>query len=92
MIAVFGARICPFDLITDEKTNRLSATKLWLHIGHTILSYAMLKHVATHALTFDIIIAYGGIVAGHHGLVLFLKKKYGVQQDEPAGNSDTAEK
>jgi hypothetical protein len=91
MIELFGMRCCPLDLITDEKTNRLSATKLWLHVGHTILSYAMLKHVAQHALTFDIIIAYGGIVAGHHGLVLFLKKKYGMQNESP-DNSEPAQR
>jgi len=81
MITAFGVRVCPLDLITDEKTQRLSATKLWLHVGHSILSYAMLLHVQNHPLTFDIIIAYGGIVAGHHGLIYFLKKKYGASDD-----------
>lgn len=87
MMNLFGLNICPLDLFTDEKTKRLSSTKLWLHIGHAILSYAMLKHVSNHALSFDIIIAYGGIVAGHHTLVYFLKRKYGVPPDDKNSNT-----
>lgn len=77
MIQLFGTRICPLDLVTDERTNRLSSTKIWLHIAHFILSYAVLKHVTQHPLTFDVILAYGGVVAGHHSLVYLIKKKYG---------------
>jgi hypothetical protein len=86
MILFKRYEICLLDLVCDGNPPTLSTTKIWTHIGYTILSYCLLQHVQQgNELTPELVISYGGVVACHHILIYWLKKKYGVTTNEPTG-------
>lgn len=60
------------DLITDHKTGKLSSSKVWLNIGCAALTFCLIRQAA---ITYDIILAYGGIVVGNNVAVLWIKGK-----------------
>lgn len=65
--------VCILDLLTDEKTGRLSATKFWYHVANVIMSKTMLTQAN---VDWELLAAYGSIVGGSYvGLHLF-KWKY----------------
>lgn len=71
MITVFGVRLCPFDLITDG--DRLSATKIWMHVANVIMSMVMLRQPQ---VDWELLAAYGSVVGGSHIATIWLKRKY----------------
>lgn len=68
------------DLVTDEKTGRVSTSKLWLNIGYAALTYALLRS----PLTADIVFAYGAVVAGNNVAIYWLKRRYHARDPGPA--------
>lgn len=68
--------VCVLDLLTDSRTGRLSASKLWLHIGNSIMSYVMITH---EAVDWELMTAFGGIVGGSYVAILFFKLRWGHQ-------------
>lgn len=81
MITLFGIRICPLDLVTDDKTGRLSSTKIWMHIANIIMSKVILTQ---QTVGWDLFAAYGGIVGGSHVAIFWLKRKYSNVDDSPS--------
>lgn len=71
--------VCILDLLTDSRTGKLSASKLWLHIGNGILSYVMLTH---EAADWELMATYGAVVAGSYVGIIFFKLRWG----NPGGN------
>ena len=65
--------VCVLDLLTDSRTGRLSASKVWLHIANGIMSYIMLK---SDSVDWELLTAYGGIVGGSYVAILFFKLRY----------------
>lgn len=72
MITLGRYKICFLDLITDDKTGKLSSSKIWNHVCNVILC----KAVLTTPITWELITALGAIVGGSNVAVLFLKYKY----------------
>lgn len=60
------------DLFADEKTGKLSSSKVWLNVGCAALTYALLRT----PLTAELVMAYGGVVVGNNVAVFWLKRKY----------------
>lgn len=76
MAIKFGQyQVCLLDLITDEKSGKLSMTKLWYHVANVILSMEILKQTS---IDWQMVLAYGSVVGGSHLGTLWLKKKYDV--------------
>jgi hypothetical protein len=74
MISVGPYKVCVLDFFTDEKSGRLSATKLWLHVANIIMSKVMLEQ---QSVSWELLAAYGAVVGGSHIATLFMKWKYG---------------
>jgi hypothetical protein len=74
-------KICPFDLLTDDKTGKLSQAKLWLNVCYITLTYIMLRVVDSTTLDLGgvalLMLVYGALVGGNHLAIYFIKKKYG---------------
>jgi hypothetical protein len=86
-IRVFGYDFCPLELITDSQTGKLSASKLWLHVGNTILSMVMLRQ---QTVGWELFLAYGAVVGGNYVAIHWLKWKYrstGDKNDMDMGNT-----
>jgi hypothetical protein len=66
--------VCVLDLLTDSRTGRLSASKVWLHIANGIMSHVMLTH---DAVDWELMTAFGGIVGGSYVAILFFKLRWG---------------
>jgi len=79
--------VCILDLLTDSRTKRLSASKLWLHIGNIILSYVMLNH---ESADWELMATYGAVVAGSYVGIIFFKLRWGNSGGAVSGgdNSD----
>lgn len=75
MISFGRYSFCLLDLVTDDKSGRLSATKIWLHVGNTIMSKVMLDQ---HDIGSEVLFTYGAIVCGSYAGMFFLKRKYDV--------------
>lgn len=73
MIKIGKYSICILDLFTDSRTGRLSASKLWLHIANSIMSYIMLH---SEAVDWELLAVYGSVVGGSYVAVLFFKLRY----------------
>lgn len=78
MIEIGKYKVCLLDLVTDEKTGRLAASKIWSHIANIILSKAIL----TATITWELLAAYGAVVGGSHVAIMFLKYKYRDRNDD----------
>jgi len=65
--------VCVLDLLTDSRTGRLSASKLWLHIANSIMSYIMLH---SETVDWELLAVYGSVVGGSYVAVLFFKLRY----------------
>lgn len=68
---VSAVRLC--ELLTDEKTGKLSTTKIWMHIANGIMSYVMLHQ---DVVSWELLSAYGAIVGGSYMAGKFLRLKY----------------
>ncbi len=77
MIQVGKYKLCVLDLITDDKTGKLSGTKIWNNIANIILS----KAVLTATVTWELLAAYGAVVGGSHVATMFIKYRYRDTQD-----------
>jgi hypothetical protein len=73
MIKIGKYSICILDLLTDSRTGRLSASKLWLHIANGIMSYIMLH---SDSVDWELMAVYGSVVGGSYVAVLFFKLRY----------------
>jgi len=73
MIKIGKYSVCVLDLVTDSRTGRLSASKLWLHIANSIMSYIMLK---SESVDWILMTAFGGIVGGSYVAVQLIKSIY----------------
>ena len=73
MLRVGRYSVCILDLLTDSRNGRLSASKLWLHIGNGIMSWIMLQ---SDSVDWELLTAYGGIVGGSYVAILFFKLRY----------------
>lgn len=72
MLTIGKYRICILDLVCDDRTGKLSSTKIWNHVCNAILCKAIL----TTPVTWELMTAFGAIVGGSHVATLFLKYKY----------------
>lgn len=72
--------ICPvkcrswWDLIDDEKSGRIQATKLWLHIGNAFVTYKFWQ-IPADKVTADMMGAYAAIITLGYGGMYWLKNK-----------------
>lgn len=73
MISVKGYNVCFLDLVTDSKTGKLSATKIWHHVGCSILSYKAVTETWWGA---EELLIYGVLVIFQYALPLYLKWRY----------------
>lgn len=62
------------DLFTDEKTHRLSTTKLWVNVANVVMSYVILRQ---DQVGWELLAAYGAIVGGSYVGGKFLRMRYG---------------
>ena len=85
MIRLGKYQLCVLDLVTDARTGRLSASKIWQSIGFSAMTYSLLDS----DMTADVILAYGAVVGGSHVAITFLKRRYPVADsaDDPAERS-----
>lgn len=72
-VKIFGAEVCPLELITDSKTGKLSTSKVWQHIGFTAMTWKFLQIADP---SWEILVAYGAIVAGSYVAINLLKWKF----------------
>lgn len=72
MIRIKQYKICFLDLITDEKTGKLSSSKIWMNICNAILC----KSILSNPITWELMCSFGAIVGGSHVATLFLKYRY----------------
>jgi len=73
MITLGKYQVCVLDLLTDEKSGRLSATKIWMHVSNAVMTKVVLTHPS---LSWDLFTAYGAIVGSSHVAIYWLKRKY----------------
>lgn len=78
MITLGGYQACVFDLVCDPDTKRLSATKIWLHVGNIILCKVMLSQ---QTVGWELLLAFGAVVSGSHVATYWLKRKYAAEPD-----------
>lgn len=81
MIKLGRYQVCLLDLITDDRTHKLSAAKIWRHVCFGIMSKVML----TTDVTWDLMLAFGGVVGSSEVAIMLIKYKYGAQN----ANSDS---
>lgn len=62
------------NLIVDEKTGAVSATRIWLHIANAMMTYVMYKQAAS--VDWGILTAYGSIVGGNYFAGQLMKWKF----------------
>ena len=75
MIRLGGYDCCVLDLFTDER-GKLSNSKFWNMVGYTAITWAFVNHSLAFALDWELLTAYGAIVAGNHVAITFLKRRY----------------
>lgn len=80
MIKLGRYHICMLDLITDTKTGKLDSSKIWKHVAFIIMSKVML----TNDVTWDLMLAYGGVVGSSQVAIMLIKYKYGDKNDSVA--------
>lgn len=73
MLTIGKYKVCILDLVTDSRTGKLSGSKIWRHICFAILSKTML----TTEITWDLMLAYGGVVGSSEIAIMLIKYKYG---------------
>jgi hypothetical protein len=73
MLNIGKYQVCILDLFTD-RDGKLSASKLWLHIGNVIMSKVMLTQ---QEVGWELLAAYGTVVGGSHIGAVWLRSKYG---------------
>lgn len=81
------------ELITDETTGHLSATKMWQHLGNAAMTFGFLKVVWTSGATEGLawlFAVFGGLVAGSQVASKFLGLKYGAPKANGNGNGAPA--
>lgn len=61
-------------LVIDEKTGCVSTTRIWMHIAYAALTWALIKQ---ETLSWELMAAYGAIVAGNYSAGQFMKWRYG---------------
>lgn len=60
-------------LFFDTKTGTWSNTKVWMHVGYIVMTYRFVTDISP---SWEVYTAYGGIVAGSHVAMFWLKRKY----------------
>jgi hypothetical protein len=61
------------DFIADDKTEKVSTTKVWMHVANVVMSWVMLRQ---ETVDWELLAAYGAIVGANYTAGLFLKLKY----------------
>lgn len=62
------------DLFTDPD-GTLSTAKCWKNIGYSAMTWAFVNHSVAHSLDWELLAAYGGIVAGSDVATRYLKMR-----------------
>ncbi len=70
-----------FDLFTDNRTGRISASKLWFNLGNAALTFAFVRDAVYGGLTDMKILAFGMVVCGSGMAAKWLNKKYYVSDN-----------
>lgn len=52
------------ELITEDRTGKLSSTSLWFNMGNLALTAVFVHSFWTGGVTWEIIVAYGSVVCG----------------------------
>ncbi len=63
------------DLFTDNKTGKMSSSKLWFNVGNAVLSFAFAHDSFIHELSDTKIFAYGAIVCASGMTSKFISKR-----------------
>ena len=72
------------DLVVDPKTGRLSASKIWSHIGKAFMTYWITWETLHNGLSEWMIFAYGGLVISHElASRIVQQRQQKVDRDEP---------
>lgn len=80
MIKIGEYQLCVLDLLTDSRTGRLSASKIWFHASNVIMSWVMI----TKEVDWLLMAAYGAIVGGSYVAVNLFKWKF--RDAQPQGD------
>ena len=75
------------DLITDEKTGKLSTTKIWMHVANATMTHVMYRQ---EAITWELMAAYGAIVGGSYVGGKFLRMRYGNEYSSTKLETDSS--
>lgn len=63
----------------DNKTNQFSTSKFWLNVGYIAITWVFIQTT----LTWELLTAYGAIVAGNNVAIFWLKRKYDAANPNP---------
>lgn len=62
-------------LFCDLKSGEFSSSKTWFHIGCIAMTFVFVKQ---SIITPELLLSYGGIVAGNNVAIFWLKRRYDV--------------
>ena len=73
MIKLGKYELCVLDLITDSRSGKLSASKIWLHIANGTSTYVIATQMEQDWLMLAV---YNAIVGGSYVAIQFFKWRY----------------
>jgi hypothetical protein len=83
-----------FDLVTNERTGRLSHTKIWSNVAYAVATFVILLQAIADTLDPDMLLIYLAIVGAAEVASKFISLRYaggkGVPDAAPAAPEGTA--